>query len=230
MLHSSSRALSSLSLTNTSLQAPTKAMTQLIGRRIQDIQIITRNRGDGTISSGQSLSAEHQYLTSGIKTLQQTIFLTDGTRLTTVATFFVENPFTTQSIALNISGTSLSSPQYQPLNFGLHLFPKTLTTAINITNTFGDNHHEYFSVLPLSTIKLQTPFNDIGNQTLTSLGTINRCVSVSNQGTVHITPTDLCLTALKSGTLKDFTCDMDKDGIPDICDDDIDGDGMKNEL
>jgi hypothetical protein len=125
-----------LSLSNTSLQSPTKATAQLIGKKIQDIQIITRNRGDGTISSGQSLSAEHQYLTSGIKTLQQTIFFTDDTRLTTIATFFVENPFTTQSIALNISGSSLSSPQYQPLNFDIHLIPKNLTNAIRIINTF----------------------------------------------------------------------------------------------
>jgi hypothetical protein len=229
-LHSSSTAFSSLSLTNPSLQSPTKVTTQLVGRKIQDIQIITRNRGDGSTSSGQSLSAEHQYLSSGIKTLQQTIFFTDGSRVTTIITFFVENPFTRTSIALNISGKSLSSPQYQLLNFRLNLFPKTLTTAINITNTFGSTHHEYFSNTPLSTIKLQTPFNDVGNQTLTSLGTINRCVSVSNQGTVHITPIDICLAALKNGTLKNFKCDMDSDGIPDICDEDIDGDGMKNEL
>ncbi|MEI7477541.1 MAG: thrombospondin type 3 repeat-containing protein [bacterium] len=25
-------------------------------------------------------------------------------------------------------------------------------------------------------------------------------------------------------------CDMDGDGIPDVCDDDIDGDGVKNSL
>jgi hypothetical protein len=212
------------------LQSPTEATTQLIGRTIQDIQIITRNRGDGSSSSGKSLNAEHQYLSSGIKTLQQAIFFTDGTRITTIITFFVENPFTTKSIALNISGNSLSSPQYQPLDFRLQLFPKTLTTAINITNTFGKNHYEYFSNTPLSTIALQTPFSDVGNQTLTSLGTINRCVSVSNQGTVHITPIDICLAAFKNGTLKNFKCDMDKDGIPDICDEDIDGDGTKNEL
>jgi hypothetical protein len=39
---------------------------------------------------------------------------------------------------------------------------------------------------------------------LTSQGTINRCVSVSNQGTVHISSTDICLAAFKDGTLKEF--------------------------
>jgi len=30
--------------------------------------------------------------------------------------------------------------------------------------------------------------------------------------------------------LKKYKCDIDKDGIADICDDDIDGDGIKNLL
>jgi hypothetical protein len=35
----------------------------------------------------------------------------------------------------------------------------------------------------------------------------------------------MCLEAKLNGTLNTtYKCDMDKDGIPDICDDDIDGD------
>jgi hypothetical protein len=39
---------------------------------------------------------------------------------------------------------------------------------------------------------------------------------------------DLCLAAISEGTLWSFKCDMDKDEIPDVCDDDIDWDGYKN--
>jgi hypothetical protein len=33
---------------------------------------------------------------------------------------------------------------------------------------------------------------------------------------------------MKNKMLSNYKCDQDKDGIPDICDDDIDGDGLKN--
>jgi len=43
--------------------------------------------------------------------------------------------------------------------------------------------------------------------------------------TVAVTPSMVCLTAPQ--TLK---CDMDKDGLADLCDDDIDGDGQSNRM
>ena len=39
------------------------------------------------------------------------------------------------------------------------------------------------------------------------------------------------MQATRDGTLlKKYRCDRDKDGIPDVCDDDIDGDGIKNAI
>jgi PKD repeat protein len=228
--HASSPVFSYLNVTTPSLQTPAKLTTNLVGKKLQDIQSILRNRGDGTTTSGRNLIEEHLYSTSGIKTVQQTMYFTNGERLTSLITFFVKNPFKTQSVALNIQGSTLSYPQYQPLKFSLSLLPKTLKTALQITNTFSITQSESFANPTIENIKLQKSYEDKGNKTLTSFGQINRCVSVFNQGTVHITTTDICLTALKNGTLKTFKCDMDNDGIADICDEDIDGDGMKNEL
>jgi hypothetical protein len=36
------------------------------------------------------------------------------------------------------------------------------------------------------------------------------------------------MTAIKTNKLSNYKCDKDGDKIPDICDDDIDGDGKKN--
>lgn len=60
---------------------------------------------------------------------------------------------------------------------------------------------------------------------------INQCRYIHNQATIGIYGNDNCLIGKLEGNLSTlYTCDMDKDGIPDVCDDDIDGDGIKNLL
>ena len=58
---------------------------------------------------------------------------------------------------------------------------------------------------------------------------LNQCTYLQAQATISIQGADACLQAKINGTLhKVFRCDLDKDGIPDMCDDDIDGDGKPN--
>lgn len=59
---------------------------------------------------------------------------------------------------------------------------------------------------------------------------IDQCTYLKNQATIAINGTDSCLDAKLQGTLKNYRCDLDGDGITDICDTDIDGDGMPNLL
>ncbi|MDR0859505.1 MAG: thrombospondin type 3 repeat-containing protein [Candidatus Peribacteria bacterium] len=230
LIHASSPKFSSLQVTKGTLQTPTSITTNLVGQRVQEITNILRNWGDGTTTTGTSLTASHLYPSSGIKTLQQTIFLKNGQHLENVVTFFVENPFKSHSMALNINGTQFSYAQAQATNLSLSLLPISSATPISITNTFGVNQTQTFPATPLSKIKLQTTYTSAGSKTVTSFGEINRCVSLVNQGTVYVSSADRCLTALKNGTLSQYKCDMDGDSIPDICDDDIDGDGKKNLL
>ncbi|MDR0606932.1 MAG: thrombospondin type 3 repeat-containing protein [Candidatus Peribacteria bacterium] len=198
--------------------------------RVQSVQNILRDRGDGTITSGTELTATHLYASSGIKTLRQTLFLQNAQPLENIITFFVENPFKSHSIALNVVGSQFSYPQAHPIKFSLSLLPTVVSTPISITNTFAVNQSQTFSAIPISKIALQYSYPDAGTKSITSYGKINRCVALFNQGTVYISAEDRCLTALNNGTLKQYKCDMDSDGIPDICDDDMDGDDKKNLL
>jgi hypothetical protein len=60
---------------------------------------------------------------------------------------------------------------------------------------------------------------------------IDQCSYLKNQATISIAGTDACLDAKINGTLKnEYRCDLDGDGIPDICDTDIDNDGIPNLL
>ena len=57
---------------------------------------------------------------------------------------------------------------------------------------------------------------------------LNWNISLDNTSTIAVTKNVVCMNAKLNGTLNQFKCDMDGDWIPDICDDDIDGDGLPN--
>jgi hypothetical protein len=59
---------------------------------------------------------------------------------------------------------------------------------------------------------------------------IDQCTYLKNQATIAIKGNDICLDAKIQGNLNIYTCDLDGDGIPDICDSDIDNDGIPNLL
>jgi hypothetical protein len=60
---------------------------------------------------------------------------------------------------------------------------------------------------------------------------IDQCTYLKNQATIVINWSDSCLAAKVNGTLNTtYKCDLDGDKIPDVCDTDIDGDGVPNLL
>ena len=227
--HSDKALFSYLESNNATLQQPASFTTRLIGIKFSDIQQIMRNRGDGETSTAKELTASHQYKTSGLKTIIQTVNLTNGQRLENIISIFVENSFKSQSMALNINGKLLSYAQNEPTNLSISLLPKTATSAISIT-TLSEGISKTYNNPTLSKLAIQENYTSMGQKSVATYGEINRCISLYNQGYVNITKDDLCYNARRNGTLSHYKCDMDKDGIPDICDDDIDGDGIKNLL
>jgi hypothetical protein len=68
-----------------------------------------------------------------------------------------------------------------------------------------------------------------GNYSPSISAFLNQCSYLQAQASIAINGADICLQGKIDATLqKNFRCDMDKDDIPDICDDDIDGDHMPN--
>jgi hypothetical protein len=55
------------------------------------------------------------------------------------------------------------------------------------------------------------------------------CQVVSNQSTITISDDNFSCIAMKVNNIR-AQCDFDKDGVDDRCDDDIDGDGIKNPI
>jgi hypothetical protein len=57
-----------------------------------------------------------------------------------------------------------------------------------------------------------------------------QCAVFKSVVTLSRGPADLCLDLKLSWKLSQLSCDMDGDLLPDLCDDDIDGDGVQNLL
>ena len=162
------------------------------------------------------------------KMIQQTVTLQDGTKLLNVATVTIQNSSLSQSYALNIIWNKLSYNQNDRLQLWLNIYPKTQALSL-ISNYQSLNRYILFSP-DLSQVSLNFVSSVAGKNMLINTVDVNQCVSLINQWTVQIKPVDICEQALKWWTLSQYKCDLDGDGIPDVCDDDIDGDGQKNLL
>ena len=62
-----------------------------------------------------------------------------------------------------------------------------------------------------------------GSQRVKSYLTLTDGTVLINEMTIYVVGADLCREDLEA-----YKCDMDDDDLPDMCDDDIDGDGVKN--
>ena len=71
--------------------------------------------------------------------------------------------------------------------------------------------------------------NSIYTPQVTSI--TSQCNYLQSSATITVQGNDICLVAKANGTRKNiYRCDKDKDGVPDICDEDLDGDGKLNLL
>jgi hypothetical protein len=61
----------------------------------------------------------------------------------------------------------------------------------------------------LSDVVLDFGYSVAGDKTLSNMVEVNKCVSLLNQGTVHINSVDVCENAMKNKTLSKYKCDLD---------------------
>ena len=178
------------------------------------------------VADSTNLKNTHIFTEGGVKTIQQTVVLKDWTKFYSMATITIQNPLLTQSYWINVSWKRLVYNQNEKLALWLNTYPKSSILSLFTSYQLGSR---MFVVAPdLSKTILDFSYSTAWDKLLTNMVEINRCVALTNQWTVHINSKDVCKTALENKTLGNYKCDEDEDGIPDICDDDIDGDGMKN--
>ena len=173
-----------------------------------------------------NLSQSYVYEDAWIQTIQQNVVLKNWITLNSMATISIHNPLLMQSYAANVQWERLTYNQNEKLSLWLDIYPKSPVLSLFTSYQAGSKNFIYNP--DLSKTVLDFSYVTAWDKLLTNSVGVNRCVALTNQWTVHIKQVDTCLSALKSWKLSQYKCDMDNDGTPDICDDDIDGDGIKN--
>ena len=203
----------------------TSVITSLVWVDRKDVNRIAIDWWWKTTNS-TDLSQSFKYEEAWLKTIQQTVYLKNWTTLRSMGTITIQNPLLTQSYAMNIWWKRLAYDTDEKMSLNLNVYPKS--SVLSLFTSYQAWQKKILYNPNLAQIVLDYAYRTAWDKILTNSVDVNRCVALTNQWTVHINSVDVCLQDLKDWKLSKYKCDQDGDGIPDICDDDIDWDGVKN--
>jgi hypothetical protein len=195
---------------------------------INEIQNIETNRWDWSKTNSKWLIYEHVYRGWWIKTISQKIILKDWTSITNYITIYIIDLNFTDSYAYNIKSDNTVINNYDKINFSTQVIWKVLPNYPLLINTYNLYETNMIPNIFSRPQKFEYMYSNKWSHSLKSNLYVNQCVSMESKITIWVKWTDICMDAMLKSTLWQFKCDMDQDWIPDICDDDIDWDWVKN--
>ena len=215
MLQDWSPKFSNINIKNGYLWEESLITTNLVWILKKDIDYISIDRW-WSVTNSTDLMKSHVYGEWGLKTIQHRV----------ISTITVQNPLLIQSYWINILWDRLWYNQNEKLDFRLNIYPTT--PVMSLFTSYQIWQKSFLYNPDLSKTVLNFSYSNAWDKLLTNSVEVNRCVALVNQGTVHINSIDICENAVKNWTISKYKCDQDWDRVPDICDDDIDWDGVKN--
>ena len=184
---------------------------------------IQRDFGDGTQINNNNTAVTHTYTTMWPRVITQTIIFQDNTQTRNYMTVYIIDPIYGQSFSKNFAPNNLITVPGQTLqyiNTPVWDNVQSITFIQRYTPTVSQTYQE-------KNTKLSHRYDTPGVYFPSNTQYINQCLFLESQATIVIEQEDLCVEIMRSKRTNQY-CDLDDDNIPDICDDDIDGDWVKN--
>ncbi len=209
---------------NPTISQPITFTTVTAGIQRRDIVSIKWDFGDGIIQTNNSSTYTHTYAEAGPKIVKQTIYLLDGSELTNIININVLPLQAWNDQGVDLIPAKLVMNTGEPVNYRFVLnglnWPDISRIIVDMWDgqslTFDNsitNGYEYTYIKP-GIYRIRARVEDTDGQRF--------------YPAAHVTVLGVPLCLQKPPVAG--ACDMDGDTIPDMCDEDIDGDGKKNML
>jgi len=202
--------------------------SKVSGIRSEDLAYVEWNFGDWKKENTSYLEVSHFYENLWQKFVKQILHFYNRTTLESSLTLFVKDPLAINSYAMSISPEKLWVDMWIQSSFSLGF----LWNVPNSDDAMLTYQWEQWDQAHVAWISWPFEFSHIYEKKwafdVNSILYLNECQILETEATVVVQWQDFCLDAFLNKTLDQFKCDQDKDGIPDVCDDDIDWDGVKN--
>jgi len=205
-----------------------KISTKLNWIEKKDIKEIQRNWWNEEIEKNNNLEMVHIYEVSGPRVITQKIILKNNQEIQNFLTIYVRDEFLERSYGIQTAINSLVWNYFEDTNFEIKNIWYIPQNIMMINKYNEDKTEIYDKELNEWPKKFDFKYNKEWIYYPKNSVFVDECIDLSTIWTVAITKKDICMEAKLNWTLDQFKCDMDWDWIPDICDDDIDGDGMTN--
>ena len=189
-----------------------------------DIQSIDRDFGDKSTFSNPAPNISKKYLTSGQKIIKENINLKDWTKLENIITINVLGDKSIQKW-ISISASPLVSQPGGTVSFTLDTKNISANEITKLTRDFGDGEVKKFDKDFLSHFNQNYSYFQSSTYPIKAAITLSDGNTFAAETTIWIKWESICLTNASS-----LKCDLDKNKIPNMCDEDIDGDGASNFL
>jgi hypothetical protein len=207
---------------NNTVNTPIAFTTTLQWITSSDIKSLRRDFGDGVIIENNDLNIAHTYNIVWPRVIKQQITLINNIQRENFITIYVEDPDLLKSFGLNLTPNKLISLNNTDISFT----PAVLGDAITDNPSIQMKRNDSQTSITDGITKITHRYNIPGIVQTDYTISINQCLYLHQQQTLIIQEADLCMSYINNP--KQAMCDIDKDKIPDSCDDDIDGDGVKN--
>ncbi len=177
----------------------------------EDISNVVWSLWDSSMKETNSLSTYHSFDKWWVKSVKQTIYLKDWLEIDSFVSVFVEDEKEMSNYYITSDSEKLVYDMYDEISIGNK-------NSWNLWNTkFIYNFGE--KILLWDDVSMTANIWGFYKNSVSSF--VDSCDALQAHSTIAVASNDMCLSALLDGSLSSYTCDMDEDNIPDICDQDI---------
>ncbi len=205
-----------------------KISTKLNGIDEKNIKKIEWNWWNEEIETNKKLEMLHIYESSGPRVITQKILLENDQEIQNFLTIYVRDELLEKSYGIQTSINSLVWNYFEDTKFeikNIWYIPQSIMLLNRYDENNTEKNNEELDKWPKY---LEFKYNKEWIYNPKNSIIVDECINLNTVWTLAITKKDICMEAILNDKLDQYKCDMDNDGIPDVCDDDIDWDGMTN--